>query len=238
MGAAKPWMKFYPRDWRADEKLRLCSLGARGLWMELIALMHGSDRYGFLLIGGKPPSPEQIAVQVGAPVDEVVRLLDELRAAGVYSVSTRGVIASRRMQQDAIRSSLARDYGKRGGNPNLRKQTEKTPGVKGQDNAGLKLRGQRPESVSKETAGNPEKSVFDQAVEVLAAKGTSPSSARSFVGRLRKDHGDDKIAAAFTEARRLDISDPKPWVVARLARVANDSDALLASINRTYGGGH
>lgn len=35
-----PWLKFYPTDWRSDPALKMCSLAARGLWIEMIALMH------------------------------------------------------------------------------------------------------------------------------------------------------------------------------------------------------
>ena len=38
--AARPWMKWYPADWRSDPGLRMCSFAARGLWADLLALMH------------------------------------------------------------------------------------------------------------------------------------------------------------------------------------------------------
>jgi hypothetical protein len=97
VSAAQPWMKFYPRDWRADEKLRVCSLAARGLWMEMLALMHGSERYGHLLINGKAPTDAQLAVLAGAPSPQVVDLLGELEEAGVFSRSASGAIYSRRI---------------------------------------------------------------------------------------------------------------------------------------------
>jgi hypothetical protein len=45
-------MKFYPSDWRSDPMLRLCSLAARGLWMEMMCLMHEAEPYGSLLVNG------------------------------------------------------------------------------------------------------------------------------------------------------------------------------------------
>ena len=41
-----PWLKFYPRDWRGDQALRLVSLHARGLWIELLCVMHEATPYG------------------------------------------------------------------------------------------------------------------------------------------------------------------------------------------------
>jgi hypothetical protein len=149
MAAAKPWMKFYPRDWRADEKLRDCSLAARGLWIEMLAIMHASERYGRLLIGGTAPSAARLARQVGTSESEVETLLAELGEAGVYSTDAAGIIYSRRMKSDEKIAENARKVGKRGGNPKLLKQTENPAQDKGEDNAtdkaGDKLRGQRPE---------------------------------------------------------------------------------------------
>jgi hypothetical protein len=132
---AAPWMKFFPQDWRADEKLRLCSLGARGLWIEMLALMHRSERYGHLLIGGQIPTEAQLARLVGAPPDQVTELLAELGSAGVYSRTIKGVIYSRRMIRDSKKAETARKKGKNGGNPSLgNKRTNSTsvnPLVKG-----------------------------------------------------------------------------------------------------------
>lgn len=149
MSATRPWMKFYPRDWRADEKLRLCSLAARGLWMEMLAIMHASEKYGRLLIAGKPPTDAQLAVQVGATADEIAALKSELSDAGVYSVDAAGIIYSRRMKSDEKTAETARKNGKLGGNPKLSKQTGKSSWDKGQDKkavkGGDKLRGQKAE---------------------------------------------------------------------------------------------
>jgi len=46
------WTKFFWSDWRGDEALALCSFAARGVWMELLALMARSERPGYLLING------------------------------------------------------------------------------------------------------------------------------------------------------------------------------------------
>lgn len=121
---SNPWMKFYPQDWRADEKLRNCSLAARGLWIEMVSIMHRSEHYGYLLVNGRPPSDAQLAVQVGALPAEVSELISSLETEGVFSRDRRGWIYSRRMIRDAKRARKARENGSKGGNPNLSKQTE------------------------------------------------------------------------------------------------------------------
>lgn len=150
MSASAPWMKFYPQDWRADEKLRLCSLAARGLWIEMLALMHRSERYGQLLISGRVPTDAQLAVQVGASPDEVTAMLVELSDAGVFSRTAGGAIYSRRMTRDHKKAENARKNGKKGGNPSLGNKKGKSASDKG----GLSLplnseaRGQRPEEAN------------------------------------------------------------------------------------------
>lgn len=120
---SNPWMKFYPSDWRADPRLRMCSLAARGLWVEMLALMHEASPYGHCLVNGLPPNEMQLAVLAGAPSDQVPDLIGELEAAGVFSRTREGVIYSRRMTRDDKKSRTARKNGKKGGNPTLGKET-------------------------------------------------------------------------------------------------------------------
>jgi hypothetical protein len=117
---ARPWMKFFPADWRADPKLRICSIAARGLWLEMLSLMHESERYGFLLMNGRRPTERQLAVLVGAPTEEVEPLLFELEEAGVFSRNRDGIIYSRRMVRDERKTEEARKFGNEGGNPKLK----------------------------------------------------------------------------------------------------------------------
>src|SRR5579884_1485638 len=125
-----PWAKFYFSDWRSDPRLRMCGLAARGLWIEMLALMHEAEPYGHLTVHGRAPTDAQLAVLTGAPSDQISALLGELESAGVFSRTQKGVIYSRRMTRDAKRSQIARQNGKNGGNPSLSKQTE----ISAQDN--------------------------------------------------------------------------------------------------------
>lgn len=119
-----PWLKFYPTDWRSDPKLRMCGLPARGLWIEMISIMHEATPYGHLLVSGRAPTDTQLAVLVGSPPAQIPELLGELEAAGVFSRTGKGVIYSRRMTRVAKKSAIARKNGKNGGNPTLSKQKE------------------------------------------------------------------------------------------------------------------
>ena len=106
---ARPWMKFYPVDWRADPRLRLCSLAARGLWIDLMTYMHEGEPYGHLTIDGVPPPTDGIAALVGRPVNEVRKALAELEARRVFDRAESGAIVSRRMVRDKERSDEGRE---------------------------------------------------------------------------------------------------------------------------------
>jgi DNA-binding Lrp family transcriptional regulator len=123
------WSKFWWADWRTDAALRLCGYAARGLWIDMLSIMHEAG--GYLVVNGRAPTPKQIAQLTGGTEREVMALLRELEDAGVFSRTDAGVIYSRRMVRDAEANAIAREHGKRGGNPKLKADTG------GVDNGGV-----------------------------------------------------------------------------------------------------
>lgn len=115
----RPSFQFYPADWRKDPALSTCSIAARGLWIELMCVMHEAEIYGVLSINGSPMSIQQIARTVGESAQVVTKLMDELRNAGVFSIDENGCVYSRRMVKDERIRNLRSDAGRLGGNPNL-----------------------------------------------------------------------------------------------------------------------
>ncbi len=109
----RPWLKFFPRDWRADPRLKLCSLAARGLWIDLIAYMHEGEPYGHLTIDHVAPGIGGIAALTGRPVAEIRKALNELEACQVFSRTAAGVIYSRRMVRDQQAMEEGRAHAER-----------------------------------------------------------------------------------------------------------------------------
>jgi len=143
--SAKPWFKFYPENWRSDPALQTCSIAARGLWIECLALMHeGSPRGHLALAGGVAIDEPQLARLCHVPVPELRKLLAELKRGNVFSVTESGVIYSRKMVRDEEKSREAKDNGRKGGNPNLtapvtaQKQRGLTPGISQASTVGVK----------------------------------------------------------------------------------------------------
>ena len=65
----RPSFQFYPADWRNNANLRRCSWAARGVWIEIMGLLHDSDHYGVLRWTLK-----EIAQALGCPVAIVKEL--------------------------------------------------------------------------------------------------------------------------------------------------------------------
>jgi hypothetical protein len=140
----RPWMKFYPSDWRADPALRMCSIGARGLWAEMLCLMHEAEPYGSLLVNGARITEKQLASLACVPNKEAAEFIVELECSGVFSRDPDGTIYSRRMRRDVEKEQKDQENGKAGGNPSLK------AGVNPQVNGGDKAQNLEPRTENKE----------------------------------------------------------------------------------------
>lgn len=157
--AKLPYLQFYTGDYFRDPGVRSVSLAARGLWMDMLCLMHQSSRVGFLQHpSGLPIAPLQLARMVGHGLDEVCGLLRELEDSGVFSRTPEGVIYCRRMERDEHKRALCSEAGRRGGgNPSLLKAPIKVTfigGDKGHPKGGVipQSQSQSQSSESKEEA--------------------------------------------------------------------------------------
>lgn len=111
-----PWFAFYPKDWLADGELRGCSPAARGLWIDLLCLMYGSDERGALISNGRPWTVDRIANSVtGFARDLLDVCLDELEEKHVSSRDDRGALCSRRMLREEDIRQKRENAGRKGG---------------------------------------------------------------------------------------------------------------------------
>ena len=142
-----PWMMFYPADHRADPAVRMCSIAARGLWVELICLMHEAEPYGHLLSKGARISTQKLAMVAGVAEIDIESLLAELENHGVFSRDDSGVIYCRRMVRDFRKRERNAENGKLGGNPRLIGRVKRS--VKPRDKAQKPdTKGQTPKSTT------------------------------------------------------------------------------------------
>lgn len=99
------WGKFYWDAWLNDINLQSCDLAAQGLWINLIAIMHKSDRTGYLVINGRPMTVFDIAKRVGIRKDRTERLLKKLIDNDVCSITEEGILYCRRIVRDEKKRS-------------------------------------------------------------------------------------------------------------------------------------
>ena len=136
----RPSFQFYPADWRNDAGLKLCSMGARGLWIEMICIMHASEPYGHLFAAGRPLDARDLAKLVGESEKDVKRWLDELVRNNVCSTGEEGIFSRRMVRDEVIRDKraaggeagsefghLGAEHGKKGGRPRKERGDENPP---------------------------------------------------------------------------------------------------------------
>jgi hypothetical protein len=118
-----PAAQWYFGDWQRDTALRSCSLAARGLWMEMLCVMHDGTPRGTMRAGDRRLDDlDTIARMSGAaPSDEVPKLFSELETAGVFSREPDGTIFSRRMVRDTHLAQVRSDAGAKGGSTTQQK---------------------------------------------------------------------------------------------------------------------
>lgn len=99
--------------------------------MRMLCLCAKSEPVGYLRVAGKALTEDDLASLVGKPARQIKELLQELEEHGVFSRDASGCVYSRRMVRDAEKAAMAREHGRRGGNPNLMRRHN------GQDNRGV-----------------------------------------------------------------------------------------------------
>lgn len=125
--AKMPSMQFYPADWRKDLAVRSLGFFDRGVWFEMICLMHESDERGVLVLNGLAMSDQTIANMLGLDNQTFNQTLSILLTNGVARRrQSDGAIFNKRMVDDERLCQIRREAGKKGGNPALLNQNQTT----------------------------------------------------------------------------------------------------------------
>jgi hypothetical protein len=114
-----PAFQFYPADWRKDPGVQALGYFERGVWFEILCLMHESEQRGKLLLNGKPMPNEALARLLGLDKQILTKALSVLLDYGVASYDQQNALISRRMVRDEQIRQIRTEAGKLGGNPNL-----------------------------------------------------------------------------------------------------------------------
>lgn len=117
--AKRPAFQFYPGDWRRSLDVQALSFHDRGVWFEILCLMHESEERGVLMLAGKPMSDEILAKNLNISAKKLQKTLKILLELGVAERNEDGALINRRMIRDNQLSTIRKENGKLGGNPKL-----------------------------------------------------------------------------------------------------------------------
>lgn len=113
MSSKRPSFQFYPGDWLSNTNLKRCSFEEKGVWLEVMCLLHDSDEYGILRW-----SLEDIACAIRCNISTL------------HSLVRKGVLkgADKDGDKDTLSPPLYTTMTKRQGSPET---VELMPGQKG-----------------------------------------------------------------------------------------------------------
>jgi hypothetical protein len=122
-----PAIQLYVGDWRKDPSVQSLNYHDRGVWFEMICLMHESEERGKLVLNGQPMPIDALARLLGLDKQILTTTLTTLLTYGVASqCPDTGIISNRRMIRDEEIRKIRANAGKLGGNPILVKQKSTT----------------------------------------------------------------------------------------------------------------
>lgn len=116
-----PAFQWYVGDWRKDPGVQALDYFCRGVWLEILMLMHESDERGVLLLNRKPMPDDALARLLGLDKQKITEVITTLLSYGVASRDNRGALINRRMVRDEVLRQARKQAGERGGNPNFAK---------------------------------------------------------------------------------------------------------------------
>ena len=174
-----PAMQFYPADWQSDPGIRALGFFDRGVWFEMLCVMHFSSERGVLLLNGRAMTDDEIARSLGLDKQILTTTLTTLLSSGVANRrESDGAIYSRRMVRDEYIRQERIKAGKSGGNPNLLKQNP-TTGVNQNPTPSST-------STSTSTSTNNRKESIDAPLSGAAVESTKPKKSKSIEDRFQE----------------------------------------------------
>lgn len=266
----RPSFQFYPADWQANGNLRRCTHEEKGIWIDVMCLLHDQERYGVI-----DWSLKEIAQAVGTTVAKLKGLVskDVFKGADGNEECEALVYVPRSGRRNGepvvlieaqkgpiwYSSRMVRDeYVRQHAGASTRfKQSENTESKSpshspshGQGEAPSHSPSQRrsdgstsssssssknyyettsptspsepigsdgkPSNGGGQKLTDPDEIIFGYGVPLLVQAGSTDKHARSFLGGLRKNHGDHALIDKLRECLRERPLQPLEWLAAAL----------------------
>jgi len=201
-----PAIQFYPGDWRKDVGVQSLNFHDRGVWFEILMLMHESEVRGKLMLGGKCMPDEILSNVLRIDKNELVRTIQTLIERGVTEREKRtGALINRRMLRDEI---LHAENRKR---LNDWRKSKKTQG-----------NGNSAETKMKRLPSSSSSSSSSSSTSVSKVKGEEPHISKAEISDTDTDPGSELMAANWLLEELGVVADNGT------RRVAGDAIRLLA----------
>lgn len=140
MSRKLPWFPFSPAVWHQDVGIQTLTYEERGIWFEMLLMMHDSEEYGYLSLNGKAISNERLAQLLNLSVEKMNAVVETLLDLGVCKreevpLKTKdldkhnhndnppvmGRLYNRRLVIDQEKRLKITKEKRKGGNPNFQK---------------------------------------------------------------------------------------------------------------------
>lgn len=135
MAAAEklPAIQWYPGDWKKDAGVQSLDYYDRGVWWEILQIMHCSPRRGVLVWPtGEAMDDDSIAQLLGIDPEKWKQVRSRLLSRGVASVEQEtGALYNRRMLRDEGLRQAKADAGRKGGQAKGKQTPSKTQAKRG-----------------------------------------------------------------------------------------------------------
>ncbi len=120
------YITFYPNDWLADPAVRSLTEAERGLWMDILCLMHQSPEQGVLLqANGQPHTPTTLATLWRQRADRLATKWHQLVAKGAAKCrQIDGALYNKRMVLDYEKRNRGQENSPKGINQRGKKEPD------------------------------------------------------------------------------------------------------------------
>lgn len=247
----RPSFQFYPGDWQANSNLRRCTHEEKGIWLDVMCLLHDQEEYGV----ARWPLRE-LAQAVGTTLAKIRSLVskgvlkgadaDQTCAQFIFTPTGAGrkkgdpvtLIAeqdgplwySSRMVEDEYKRVIRGEYGNtpktapdHAPMPPIGAEPKTTPDP-APSRAGASSPSPSSTNASEANASggeppkplSPDEIIFGYGLPLLTNAGTADKQARSFLGGLRKAHGDEALIDKLRECLKAKPLQPLEWLAAAL----------------------
>ena len=132
----KPWFPFYWKDWNNNIELKMCSLAAKGLLIDIMSILWQEGGRLHQLKGmDKAELKGRLILMLGVTHADGMKAIDELLEANRISFDEEGVLYCRKLVEIHEKQAKLSEAGKKGGNPKLKPQVKPPlkPKVKAKD---------------------------------------------------------------------------------------------------------